>query len=72
MRGRNSRKEPGQPWKNAMGIAEGLSEKSAVKCTSYSLPSSSVILEMNAGNELMRSSSLRLSYIRTTHTAESS
>jgi|TARA_R110002003_G_scaffold107_7_gene9009 hypothetical protein len=31
MSGRNSRKEPGQPWKKAMGIALGLVEKRAVK-----------------------------------------
>jgi hypothetical protein len=31
MIGRNSRKEPGQPWKKATGMAEGLVEKRAVK-----------------------------------------
>jgi hypothetical protein len=29
--GRNSRKEPGQPWKKTIGRAEGRVEKRAVK-----------------------------------------
>jgi hypothetical protein len=31
MSGINSRKEPGQPWNKARGIADGFFEKSAVK-----------------------------------------
>ncbi len=30
-RGRNSRKEPGQPWRRRRGLAVGLEEKRAVK-----------------------------------------
>jgi len=71
MSGRNSRKEPGQPWKKAIGMADGLREKSAVKCMSNSLPSSSVILDLKAGKELMCSSSLRLVNVREVHGVES-
>jgi hypothetical protein len=31
MSGMNSRNDPGQPWKKAIGMADGFFEKSAVK-----------------------------------------
>jgi hypothetical protein len=60
--GRNSRNEPGQPWKKARGMADGFSEKRAVKWMSKVSPESSVMLVLKAGNELMLDSSLRLKY----------
>jgi hypothetical protein len=60
MSGRNSRNEPGQPWKKAMGIASGFDENRAVKWTLNTVPSSSLMSSLKLGNELMWSSSLRL------------
>jgi hypothetical protein len=60
MSGRNSRNEPGQPWKKTIGMADGFSEKSAVKWMSKVSRESSVMLVLKPGNEFMCDSSLRL------------
>jgi hypothetical protein len=59
--GRNSRNEPGQPWKKAIGMAEGFVEKSAVKwMVKGVLVLGSEMVEVKAGKEFMWDSSLRL------------
>lgn len=44
---------PGQPWNRANGTASRFSEKSAMKWTLNSSPSSSLIGIVKLGNELM-------------------
>lgn len=58
--GRNSRNEPGQPWKKATGAADGFVEKSATKWTECLRPSSSVTGRVKCGKELMWASWERL------------
>jgi hypothetical protein len=64
--GRNSKKEPGQPWKKTMGTASGLLEKRAVKwmlmvvvVVGESLTGTGMAV-LKLGKELTRSSLLRL------------